>query len=427
MNLVELINSISDFFKKLRKKKQKRKEQKTKDQANFTYNTSILPNSKYLFAVVSIFIIIGIGIGVAIFFILKPYAYADSENKSASLYDLVRTTVTILGAITIGGAAAIQYRKQRFDEARAHLERDMKYTALLTTAIEHLGHTESSSIRQGALYELRRLALDSDKDRESVMEIIIRFGKEKTQKVKSMAKNANNAREINENISELIVAKGVLCFLLRTQDFDASSIDLKGIDMSRGNLTGSNLFQANLSFSKLKRSSLEKAKLCYATLFMANLRNADLTYADLSNAIISNADLSNAFLYEARLSSAELSFAILYEASLINADLSNAILSNADLSNADLRYADLRYADLIGADLTSANLSGANLTGANIYGAIFKDSNITEEQLASTVSFYVFAMDETESIKDEDIKEKEDVSDETETESPNHEDIEEHV
>jgi hypothetical protein len=265
-----------------------------------------LPNSKFLFLMVLAFVLAGVGTGVGIYFLLQPFA--DAANPSVSLYDLVRTTATILGVITVGGAAAIQYRKQRFmeasvhlEEAKADLERDMKYAALLTTAIEHLG-SDRPAIRRGALYELKRLAIDSEKDRESVLEILARHIKEKAEKIpKDFVEQA-------EQKSEVAVAKEILYLLLRTQRFNAANINLEGVDLSRANLFGVNLFGANLS-----GADLSGADLSWANLSEADLSGADLSGATLNGTILSGADLRNATVTAHQLIQAHISASTLLD------------------------------------------------------------------------------------------------------------------
>lgn len=261
--------------------------------------TPRFPSRKFFMGVLFAFILLGIGFGVLIFLFLR------NANPEENLYDLVRSTATVLGVVTVGGAAAIQYRKQRFAEASAELDRDAKFAALLTTAINHLG-SDSEAIRRGALYELKRLAYDSEKDRESAMEIIARFAKEKY--------NALSDKEKDKSLytSEIELARDILCILLRDKSIivDHTKLDLSFTPLAWGNLREADLRSANLGGAKLTLVHLDGAHLERAHLVGAHLDGAYLNEANLTHANLHFANLTNAFLRGADLSEADLTGAV---------------------------------------------------------------------------------------------------------------------
>lgn len=123
----------------------------------------------------------------------------------------------------------------------------------------------------------------------------------------------------------------------------------------------------------------------------ANLRNSNFSRSNLTNADLRNADLTGACLVEANLSKAQMRGAYLSSANLAKACLHASNLTNTTMIGAKLIGASLQGADLSGADLTESDCRGANfrdasLFGANIHGADLSFTNLTEEQLASTVS-----------------------------------------
>lgn len=143
-------------------------------------------------------------------------------------------------------------------------------------------------------------------------------------------------------------------------------------------------------FAGVNLSDLERT-LVSMSAYSANLRNSNFSRSNLTNADLRNADLTGACLVEANLSEAQMRGAYLSSANLINACLNAANLTNARLIGTKLMGATLQSADLSGADLTESDCRGANfknasLAGANIYGADLSFTNLTEEQLASTVS-----------------------------------------
>ena len=92
---------------------------------------------------------------------------------------------------------------------------------------------------------------------------------------------------------------------------------------------------------------------------------------NLSGAILDGADLSDASFDGANLTGASFDGANLDGASFIGADLTGASLNDANLNLANLNLANLSGVDLIGADLSAADLTGANLTGAGRINPLF--------------------------------------------------------
>lgn len=309
------------------------------------------PSRKYFLGVLVLFILLGAGVGVVIYFLLNHFSPYDASatnagSQSEHIYDLVRTTATILGVITVGGAAAVQYRKQRFMEASAALERDAKlverdskFSALLTKAIEHLGH-DSVSIRKGALYELKRLAIDSEKDRGDVLEIIAEFISENRNK-QALILEKPTVAAID---SDVLTAEKILDYLLGNSNLNIRELNFSGM---------------NLSKIKLDKANLDRVDLSGATLIGANL---------------SRMNLNGAILF--------------------GANLRGAALFRTCSCGANLRSADFRKATLIGAKLNKAVLDWADFRGANLSGA-----TVTAEQLK-------FARIDETTILDDDIREE---------------------
>ena len=251
------------------------------------------PSRKYLLPMVALLIVLGLGAGVGIYFFLNTMIpVATSED----MYNAVRTTVAILGVITVGGAAAIQFRKQNFAEASAELDRDAKFSALLTKAIEHLGN-DSIAIRKGAIYELRRLAVDSTKDRNSVVEILSGFVREGIEKKASPAPPEENKLRPGPD-ADIIIAAEILSFLYDEYKCRASLDRLRArhVELEQIQLRGASLQHAELSEAKLSGTDLSRADLTAADLMLANLRGANLRGVNLTGADLTRTDLTGAAL-----------------------------------------------------------------------------------------------------------------------------------
>ena len=169
--------------------------------------------------------------------------------------------------------------------------------------------------------------------------------------------------------------------------------NLYGADLTGANLTNANLHWAHLSQSNLTGANLTDADMRSATLTGAiftdvTLTGANLNGADLNGADLSGLDLTGTSLYSAKLVGANLSGTNIGETNLGWANLNSANLSGLDMSGMDLTGATLADANLSNTNLSNLDLrytdmTGANLDGANIEGTIFRETNITKENLGA--------------------------------------------
>ena len=206
----------------------------------------------------------------------------------------------------------------------------------LKNAIEHLGHG-SDSVRMGGAYELFHLAKDTEKLRQTVLDILCAHIRQTTGEDKYKEKHG-------EKPSEEIQSLLTLLFAQEHDIFEGCFINLQG-----SYLNGANLFQARLKKANLRQAWLQKK----ANLTGAQLQGADLREAQLQGAHLSRAQLQGAKLEKARLQGANL---IITE------------LQGADLSGVQLQVANLMAAQLQGAHLSGAQLQGANLGKTRLQG-----------------------------------------------------------
>ncbi|MDR3344506.1 MAG: pentapeptide repeat-containing protein, partial [Oscillospiraceae bacterium] len=207
----------------------------------------------------------------------------------------------------------------------------------LRQAIEHLGHADDT-IKQGACYEFKRLAEDSQRDRKSIAQLLTTYVRNTLEQSAVEPKYNNDGKLIDEKdcvrpADSLFVACAILSFLFQKYEIraDLHSVTATLLNLSEIELRGANLYGANF-----KRTFLQLAHLEGAHLASANLLEANLSYACLEGAV-------------------------LWLAHLDGADLASANLLEANLSNAYLDGAGLVFARLQGADLSHAYLEGANL------------------------------------------------------------------
>lgn len=156
---------------------------------------------------------------------------------------------------------------------------------------------------------------------------------------------------------------------------------------------------------KTVKAALEEARRRGLLLYGLNLRKADLAGIDLSGSRLMQADFTEANLKGANLSGCELTRASFHFANLESANLDKARLSFSDFRRCNLENASMKgafaaksnfeRAFLKNTDLSDATIAGALFEGANLEGAKmdramavnidWSKSNLTKEQLNSTL------------------------------------------
>lgn len=298
--------------------------------------------------------------------------FSQEQQITQIKKDVLQITFQIAGGLSLIAGAYFALQK-------LNVSREDQITDRFTRAIEQLGN-EHLEVRLGGIYALERIAKDSSKDQETVMEVLTAYFREKASKQKTKTKDTGEEKdelvdeEINLNVEPIILnedMQAILTILARCK-----WIDLTRVDLSRVNLKEHYLYQSRLNKAKLIQANLSKAILIEADLRKTNLSTAKLTMTNLSRANLSKANLSYA----------NLDGVSLMGANLRHADLSGALLRAVKISGdsfgphfrqADLREANLSRADFSGAWLNKANLSGADLFKTNMRTA----QGISPEQI----------------------------------------------
>jgi hypothetical protein len=314
---------------------------------------------------------------VLLFLILDWYV---APTKPSERKDLVLALAQILGGTALLSGLYFTWRTLQ-------VNREGQITERFTRAIDQLGKIENGQklfeIRVGGIYALERIARESEEDYEPIMEVLTAYVRQN-----APLKPGKETAEEESDKEE------------RTPDPDIQAITTVLRRLTR--LHG----QGQPGSLNLHDTDLYRVNLQGAYLYEADLRGADLQEADLQEAYLYGADLRGADLQEANLQGANLYEANLYEAKLYRVDLQGANLQKANLQGAFLRGADLPKANLREAYLYGADLRGADLQKANLQGANLQEANVTDEQLASTLSLQGATMPHGQ--EDEDwIKDKE--------------------
>ncbi|NBE54888.1 pentapeptide repeat-containing protein [Streptomyces boluensis] len=192
--------------------------------------------------------------------------------------------------------------------------------------------------RLGGIYSLERIMNDSEKDHDTVVEVLsafIRTQIEKKQKASTVTLPGNRTPsfipgpvtervEVTPWAEDMKAACNVLArspIRERSHAADLSRVDMAQLDLghlalTRANLQRVNLERACLSGSNLAGADLQGARLEFAHLEGSNLRGAYLVGADLMSARMTNANLAGAYLDEANLVDAYLAGANLQDSDL---------------------------------------------------------------------------------------------------------------
>jgi len=263
--------------KKLRKRNQKEKREKRK------VKLSDLPHVVLFFAAIGL--IVG-GITFALFYIF----FSNKPNTNIS--DIVTATATLIGALTLGGAAAIQYRKQWFTERQVQaderrVEKDL--VERLKNAIVDLDDVKLA-VRIATIYELKRLAVNEE-EAENINTLLSDFFKSK---VEILAKEHAKAREENPELEnarpekDVFIAADVLTYLYTQFECRASLFNLYAdhLDLSEIKLQGAKLRKAHLQGVDLSYAMLQGADLSYATVQGADLLDVEVDKKTIMNELL---------------------------------------------------------------------------------------------------------------------------------------------
>lgn len=200
------------------------------------------------------------------------------------------------------------------------LNREGQITERFSKAVEHLGSAQLS-IRLGGIHALARIAHDSPKDAQPIMEILCAF--------------VRNGLAGRTPLSKLPLDVSAALALITTGD-KGYPLDLSDVDLSGANLKNSTLDDVNFEGSNLEGTILEGASLHGCRFRGANMTNCYLRYADLEGADLVAVNLTQATLRNANLRSTNLFATTLSGAIMFAADFRDARYATRDQFEAGL-------------------------------------------------------------------------------------------
>ena len=254
-------------------KKQKARGQKTLDK-------------KSLPLWLTLFVVAALAVAAGLFCFMRYYIFKDAPDD---LSDVVASTSTLLGVFTIGGAALIQLRKHIIFEEQSKLERDGKMSDRLTRAIENLHNKDSLAVREGALFELKRLGLDFPQEQENIVRILGPFIREG---IEGVPRNEDDKKlPLPRPADDVFIACEIVSLFYNKTGY---RVELQGLKAEKLNLYHIQLQGAGLWKAQLQGAGLLNAQLQGADLFKTQLQGADLLNAQLQEADLFFAQLKGA-------------------------------------------------------------------------------------------------------------------------------------
>lgn len=235
--------------------------------------------------------------------------------------------------------------------------REGQVTDRYTAAVNQLGNTEVA-VRLGGIYALERIAVDSARDRTTIIEILA-----------ALIRAASRPTDAETPSAEVTAALSVLSRLPganqpRTLDLrgsDLRGLRLEGLRLAGADLSGARLDGAHIPGANLQRTKLDRVVAPKVTLTLADLRNVVATGAKFAGAYLDQVDLRNADIHGGEFQAC----------SMRGIDGRHATLESAHLDLAQLQAADDGTPTrLAGAWLTKAVLAKANVAGVDLGGVL---------------------------------------------------------
>lgn len=230
--------------------------------------------------------------------------------------NLIWSLATLFGgaAAVIGIILAARRTKAANHQAEAALKQSETafqslVTERFTKAVEQLGH-EKRAVRLGAIYALERIAKDSARDHDTIVETLAAYIREMVpywsphDKKEQTGQGADIDSDKNladpRPVIDIEAALTVICRIMPTDDPIREKLDLRYIDLRGLNAPGINLSGIRLVGANLSKANLSEADLSRADLAVAWLLNTNLTRAILNQTVLVLTGLSNANLLEAK-------------------------------------------------------------------------------------------------------------------------------
>lgn len=291
-----------------------------------------------------------------------PIAGLRGIDRANALNATRQTLLAGTGGIVVLAGAIFTGRTYYLGRRGQLTDRYAKAIALLAS--------DKITERIGGVYALEHLMIESEREHETVIEVIAAFVREhagasttddRDRRAEHHHKDGDGTPRVGTDVHAALTVIG-----RRPQRHEREDL----VDLSCTDLCG-----ADLSNLKLDKVSLWGAKLRSAKMLGTSLKGANLSWAQLHEAKLTDAQMQGTYMIGTQLKKA-----VLIRAQLQRADLEEAHLEGAYLAGANLKDTELKDAYLQGADLINYPIgkpypqSVRGLTVSQLADAIIDDS-----------------------------------------------------
>ena len=310
----------------------------------------------WLVAAVTVAVVVVLGV-----VLLPKYLLAWDLDGGPAPTDRAKAVNDIRTSLLQGLGGAALLIGAYFTWRQVQIAREGQLTERFTTAVGQLSNP-SVDVRLGGIYALERIAIDSERDRQTTYEVLCAYVR---QHAPLQSPDPPPTPDDRRSGADGLATKRELAWEAgQRPPLRVRAADIQAAISVLGRRLGGPGHQLELSRVALQQAHLRQARLAGADLHYADLSAADLSGVDLQLADLTGIRLAAAVLISANLHQADLRTAILWYVRLDDADLRGTDLTGADLSGAHLPRARLEQADLRGADLSGTDLSSVHLDAA---------------------------------------------------------------
>lgn len=270
----------------------------------------------------------------------------DPKDQVAAESDARGALISAVGGVVL--MAGLLFTARTYQSTREGQVTD-RYSA----AVDQLGSKETA-VRLGGLFALERIAVDSARDRRTIIDILA-----------ALVRHTHLVSGGGPPAAEVVAALSVLSRLPGSDE--SRVIDLRGSDLRGLRLTTLRLAGADLTGAMLDGAQIPGADLRWAVLDRVTGSKATLTGADLRHAVATGARFPGAYLDQIDLRDAEFHGGEFDASSLRGLDARKATLESVHLDLAQMQAADDGTPTRLGgAWLTKASLTNTNLSGVDL-------------------------------------------------------------
>jgi uncharacterized protein YjbI with pentapeptide repeats len=311
--------------------------------------------------------------------LLGPIAMWASPIADLHGIDKVNALNATRQTLLAGTAGIVVLAGAIFTARTYYLNRRGQLTDRYATAIALLA-SDRITERIGGIYALEHLMIESEREHETVIEVLAAFVREHTGapaaedsdwRAEHHHQGGDRRPAPGTDVQAALTVIGRRPQRPERNEVDLSLTDLCGVDLSRLNFDGVWFWRAELRSAKLLGTSLKGANLAWA-----QLQDAGLTGAQMQGAYLMHAQLQKAVLMRAQLQRADLE----------DAHLEGAYLAGADLQDAKLQKTQLQGADLINYPTGEPYRPVRELTASQLADAVIDGSTRLPDELRQASS-----------------------------------------